>query len=78
MSKTLLAIAGGVVFGVAGLFAADQYLAAKQPSRTIATFERFPNVLLQTHEGKKVRFYDDLLKGKTVAINFFYVACKSF
>ena len=29
----------------------------------------FPNVELVTHEGKTVRFYDDLLKGKSVAIN---------
>lgn len=37
---------------------------------------RLPNVLLRTQEGKKVRFYDDLVKGKTVLINFMYTACK--
>jgi protein SCO1/2 len=37
---------------------------------------RFPNVELQTHEGKTVRFYDDLIKGKLVAINFMYATCK--
>lgn len=36
----------------------------------------FPNVELTTHDGKKVRFYDDLLKGKSVAINFIFTACK--
>jgi len=36
----------------------------------------FPNVPLVTHEGKQVRFYDDLLKGKTVAINIMYTSCK--
>lgn len=36
---------------------------------------RFPNVVLKTHEGKNVRFYEDLLKGKIVLINFFYVTC---
>ena len=35
----------------------------------------FPNVLLTTHEGKKVRFYDDLIKDKIVVINFMYVKC---
>ncbi len=35
----------------------------------------FPNVTLVTQEGKKVRFYDDLLKGKVVAINFIYTHC---
>lgn len=36
----------------------------------------FPNVELVTHEGQKVRFYDDLLKGKQVAINLIYTECK--
>jgi protein SCO1/2 len=36
----------------------------------------FPNVLLTTHEGKKVRFYDDLLKDKIVLINFMYAKCE--
>lgn len=36
----------------------------------------FPNVLLTTHEGKTVRFYDDLLKDKIVLINFMYVKCE--
>lgn len=34
-----------------------------------------PNVELTTHEGKKVRFYDDLIKGKIVVINFMYADC---
>lgn len=35
----------------------------------------FPNVTLTTHEGQKVRFYDDLIKGKIVTLNFIYTAC---
>jgi protein SCO1 len=38
---------------------------------------RFVNNTLVTHEGKEVRFYDDLLKDKTVLINFMYVLCKN-
>lgn len=38
--------------------------------------ERFPNLVLKTHEGKTVRFYDDLLAGKIVMINFMYADCK--
>lgn len=38
--------------------------------------DRFPNVVLKTHEGKNVRFYDDLLRGKIVLINFMYATCK--
>jgi protein SCO1 len=36
----------------------------------------FPNFELTTHEGKKVRFYDDLIKDKVVVINFMYVDCE--
>src|SRR5215213_6582627 len=36
----------------------------------------FPNVELTTQYGKKVRFYDDLIKGKIVAVNLIYTTCK--
>ena len=36
----------------------------------------FPNVTLTTHNGEKVRFYDDLVKGKTVAIALIYTTCQ--
>jgi protein SCO1/2 len=35
----------------------------------------FPNVELTTQHGKTVRFYDDLLRGKTVAINLIFTDC---
>ena len=35
----------------------------------------FPNVDLVTQDGRKVRFYDDVIKGKVVAINFIYTKC---
>src|ERR1044072_652901 len=37
---------------------------------------RFPNVELTTQDGKKVRFYDDLIKGKVVALELMYTTCK--
>jgi protein SCO1 len=37
--------------------------------------KNFPNVPLISHEGKKVNFYDDLVKGKVVTVNFFYAKC---
>jgi len=37
--------------------------------------EYFPNVPLTTQDGKVVHFYDDLLKGKAVAINLMYTHC---
>ena len=35
----------------------------------------FPNVELVSHEGKRVKFFDDLLKDKVVVINFIYTSC---
>lgn len=35
----------------------------------------FPNVELTTQDGKKVHFYDDLIKGKIVAIDLIYTTC---
>ena len=34
-----------------------------------------PNVPLITHEGKRVLFYDDLVKDKAVSLNFFFAKC---
>ena len=36
----------------------------------------FPNVTLTTQDGKQVKFYDDLLKGKLVAIDLIYTHCE--
>ena len=35
----------------------------------------FPKVTLQTQDNKDVRFYEDLIKGKIVVINFMYTRC---
>jgi protein SCO1 len=35
----------------------------------------FPNPTLVTQDGKKVRFFDDLIKGRVVVINFIYTSC---
>jgi protein SCO1/2 len=35
----------------------------------------FPNIELTTQDGKKVRFYDDLLKGKLVVVDLIYTSC---
>jgi len=36
----------------------------------------FPDMTLTTHEGSKVRLYEDLLKDKCVMINFMYARCQ--
>ncbi|MCG8291784.1 SCO family protein [Pseudomonas entomophila] len=35
----------------------------------------FPNIPLLTQDGRQVHFYDDLIKGKVVAINFIFTGC---
>lgn len=35
-----------------------------------------PDLPVVTHEGKRVRFYSDLIHGKIVLINFMYSTCK--
>jgi protein SCO1/2 len=36
-----------------------------------------PNVVLQTHDGRAVRFYDDLVKGRMVVLNMMYANCSN-
>lgn len=68
--------------GLAALTAAPSLLAASHkthskhaPNATERRRSRFLNVPLVTHEGKIVHFYDDLMKDKTVLINFMYASC---
>ena len=35
----------------------------------------FPNVPLIAHDGRRVRFFDDLIKDKVVLLNFIYTTC---
>ena len=37
--------------------------------------DRFPNILLTTQDERQVRFYDDLVKDRTVIVNFMYTTC---
>lgn len=51
-------------------------IAAKPVAASGNESGHFPNVELITQEGKKVHFYDDLIKGKIVAIDLIYTTCK--
>jgi len=37
--------------------------------------DRFPNILLTTQDNKPVRFYEDLVKNRTVIVDFMYATC---
>jgi protein SCO1/2 len=60
-----------VLAGVAALCAA-----APSGAATPWGADYFPNVPVTTQDGKTLRFYDDLLKGKSVAILLFYTSCQ--
>ena len=51
----------------------------RTPPNPVATIreQHLPNIELVTHEGRRVRFYDDLVKGKVVAINFMFATCRN-
>ena len=36
----------------------------------------FPNLILTAHDGRKLKFYDDLIKDKLVIFNMFYAQCE--
>src|SRR4026209_2858231 len=67
-----IAILAGVAFHAAP--ASPAAPAAADNARWGAGY--FPNVTLTTQDGVEVRFYDDLVKGKIVAINLIYTICK--
>ncbi|MDB5746968.1 MAG: SCO1/SenC family protein [Massilia sp.] len=50
--------------------------AANRSRRTPgAAPNRLPDVLLQTHDGRDVHFYNDLVKGRLVVLNMMYANC---
>jgi protein SCO1/2 len=67
-------IAGGFLMESSAQQAAGTFQTVSSRERLRERF--FPNVVLTTHLGTKVRFYDDLLKDKIVMINFMYAKCE--
>jgi protein SCO1/2 len=49
---------------------------AKTDSSSTTSANYFPNLVLLTQDNQKVRFYDDVLKGKIVLINFIFTTCQ--
>lgn len=63
------------VLALITLFATAQALATAGSSRWGS--EYFPNVELTNQDGQKLRFYDDVIKDKIVAINFIFTSCRA-
>ena len=66
------AVPGAAAWIIAAAFFAEPVSA--QNARWGADY--FPNVPLTTHDGRTVRFYDDLIKGKIVAVDLIYTTCQ--
>lgn len=56
--------------------AADSSLQGKATCHLPEHMSYFPNVMLWTHEGERVNFYNDLAKGRIFTINFMYTHCE--
>jgi len=49
---------------------------ASTSARELIRRRYFPDVTLVTHQGKRVRFYEDLIKDRCVVMNFMYARCE--
>lgn len=75
-AAAVLPLAGALSAGLRSAVPAAKGFAPPLPGREVVRRRFFPNVVLTTHEGKKVRFYDDLLKDKIVVLNLMYANCQ--
>jgi protein SCO1/2 len=64
----------GISFVLAGVLALMFTRSVSADSHWGANY--FPNIQLTTQDGKTVHFYDDLIKGKIVAIDLIYTTCQ--
>ena len=67
-------LAGGVIAAAGTTPATSTETLSDQARRRIQE-RNLPNIPLITHEGKRVLFYDDLVKNKVVSLNFFFAKC---
>jgi protein SCO1/2 len=64
-----------VAAAMAGLVPVVRLTSAKAAKLHQDGVEWFTNTEVKTQDGKTLRFYDDVLKGKIVLINFFFTDC---
>ena len=69
----LLLVAAMALVAAAGYFIRSTEAAPASTSPWDGTY--FPNLPVVTHDGRTLRFYDDLIKDKIVVINFIYTSC---
>jgi protein SCO1/2 len=78
--RSLIAALGAAPLAVP-LLTRAQSLEPNSKFKNISSRERirnryFPNLVLTSHEGRELRFYDDLVKDKIVIFNMFYAKCE--
>lgn len=71
----MASVAGGVVPAAGATAVASKGESISSLARKRIQEQHLPNIPLITHEGKQVRFYDDLVKDKVVSLNFFFAKC---
>lgn len=77
MAGAAVAVAGTTRWLLSQIEETDA-LARSRPgtgSRLQQRDRHFPNVSFRTQDNRRVRFYDDVIKGKKVLINFMYTEC---
>ena len=71
LAASLTPLAAGLIAPAAKAIPAG----SRVSSREVIRERYFPNVTLITHEGRKVRFYDDVVKDRAVTLNFMFATC---
>src|SRR5215469_9382849 len=74
-SSRIVALAIAITFAAAAVSTLHAAAASAADNGSPWGGNYFPNVTLVTQDGKAVRFYDDLLRGRMVVINFIYTKC---
>src|SRR5690242_2421588 len=59
-----------VVFGSSAVV-----VSGSAPDKTDPGDGRLPDVTVVDQEGRSYRFYDDLIRGRVVTLNFFFTSC---
>ena len=72
----MLALGAGVpAAALVAALASRQTPAAPEPNGD--TRKRLPDLPLVTHDGRRVRFYSDLIQGRIVLVNMMYAQCNN-
>jgi protein SCO1 len=71
--RTFLTRSSAIVGGAAATGAAVAGLGLARPASAAA--RRFPDVEVWSHDGRRFRFYEDLVRGRIATFNFMFTGC---